>query len=447
MEKNLPLTVDFLDSLLRDDLKLCLKTGDVYSGDYRVTKAKFNMDLVHALHSLFISGELYLPRYNKLFFKSKRALQTTFKRLGFKTLSEAENNELYKEHIEQSRRQTNLQKYGVPCVTQNSEILKKREQTNIHRYGYKAPISNPEIREKYTQTMIANYGVPHSLQSDEIKSRKFQTTFDRYGVQHSLQSPKIKGEIEQRNIEKYGVPYITHLSSFHDRVQETKRSNDPRYNTIRSMFDLKQQGILGEEIAVEFITGNFCQSAANEYLKALELKSTKEYLTELKTASILDKLNIEYKRNVMRDHGVSKNSKYYELDFMIGNLGIEVNGVYVHSPDGFNKNLPEDSHKCKFMKFWDAGIKMISFTCVEVFKYPNFVQSVIEFHLGSQDLCDVLSNITEDFMKDLDFKSIDDIISSSCYCLSIPDKFELEITPRIINGLRYFDSGNFKIGG
>ena len=102
---------------------------------------------------------------------------------------------------------TMLKRYGVKCGY-NTGIA---EETIIKRYGAKGSASN-KIKEKMKQTNLEKYGVEYPIQNKEISNRiqnKIrQTNLNKYGVSHNWMRQDEKEKMKQTNLEKYGVPYF-----------------------------------------------------------------------------------------------------------------------------------------------------------------------------------------------------------------------------------------------
>lgn len=101
---------------------------------------------------------------------------------------------------------TNLEKYGVPCVFQNSEIKEKTKQTNLEKYG-----------------------VPYAAQANEIKEKRKRTFLDRYGVSSTMEitgmKERIKEKIKETNLERYGVLYTSQIPEVRQKQMETMFKN------------------------------------------------------------------------------------------------------------------------------------------------------------------------------------------------------------------------------
>lgn len=50
-----------------------------------------------------------------------------------------------------------MEKYGVECITQSSEIREQIKQTVFEKYGVENPSQSNEIKDKKKATLLLNY--------------------------------------------------------------------------------------------------------------------------------------------------------------------------------------------------------------------------------------------------------------------------------------------------
>lgn len=78
---------------------------------------------------------------------------------------------------------TNLQKYGVKCISQNEKVSQKIKQTNLKKYGAETPLKSADVKNKIKQTNLQRYGCENVFSSKEIQAKANQTTKAKYGVE------------------------------------------------------------------------------------------------------------------------------------------------------------------------------------------------------------------------------------------------------------------------
>ena len=80
-------------------------------------------------------------------------------------------NSNYDASIKEKTRQTNINKYGAPCIFQSEYNKEKLHQWIVEHGGETNVFQTSYAKEKSKQTMLEKYGAPCSMQSDEIKSK------------------------------------------------------------------------------------------------------------------------------------------------------------------------------------------------------------------------------------------------------------------------------------
>ena len=74
--------------------------------------------------------------------------------------------------LDKKIRQTNLEKYGVPCSLQAEQIKVKTQKTCLEKFGTTIPQQNIKVKEKTKQTCIEKYGVPTYAMTKEYHIKK-----------------------------------------------------------------------------------------------------------------------------------------------------------------------------------------------------------------------------------------------------------------------------------
>ena len=227
------------------------------------------------------------------------------------------------------------------------------------------------------------------------------------------------------------------------KIKETIASKDPRYAKV---YDWLTNGYEDASEVIEFLIENYDYNLSLHYLKLLGLKSKKEFATELKLRSLLDKLGADYVQNARKLHGVKFNKLYYDMDFYFPKLklGIEVNGLQNHSVNakamGKGDSKSKDYHFEKFKAFRDGGILMLSFTDYEQDHFREDYENIIKHHLLGERL-----DISKEF---LEFNQISSIEESLNYGLFDPSRFtgnfEDHQHQRFIEDFEYWDCGVIK---
>ena len=375
-------------------------------------------------------------------------------------------NPLASKEVRERVKETMLDRYGVEHYTNSEDFKPKVKETMLDRYGVEHnwckgslrdeleakwmetygvdnPIKSEEVREKMKLTCNERYGVDHPLQSSEIYGKTKETLFQNYGIEYTFQSPEIREKSRQTIIERYGVDHQLRvpeiIAKISEKIKETVALKDPRYAKV---YNWLKNGYDDANEVIEFLIENYDYNLSLHYLKLLGLKSKKEYMTELKLRSLLDKLGVGYIHNTKKSHGVlNPNGSLYESDVFIPsqNISIEINGLAYHSVNKAAKGDEklEDYHFEKFKAFRDRGILMLSFTDYEQDHFKADYENIIKHHLLGEPL-----NISKEF---LEFNQISSIEESLNYGLFDPSRFtgnfEDHQHQRFIEYFEYWDCG------
>ena len=379
-------------------------------------------------------------------------------------------NPLASKEVRERVKETMLDRYGVEHYTDSEDFKLKVKETMLDRYGVghnwcKGPlrdvivakwietygVDNPmkssEVQEKMKFTCNERYGVDYPLQSSEIYDKTKETLFQNYGVEYTFQSPGIREKSRQTIIERYGVDHQLRvpeiIAKISEKIKETVASKDPRYAMVHNWL---KNGYDDANEVIEFLIENYDYNLSLHYLKLLGLKSKKEFMTEFKLRSLLDRLGVDYIQNARKLHGVKFNKIYYDMDFYFPELklGIEVNGLQNHSVNakamGKGDSKSKEYHFEKFKAFHSSGILMISFTDYEQDHFRSDYENIIRHHLLGEPL-----NVSKEF---LEFNQISNIEESLNYGLFDPSRFtgnfEDHQHQRFIGDYEYWDCGVIK---
>lgn len=130
----------------------------------------------------------------------------------------------------ESRKNTNIEKYGVENPFQNKDIQKKIKKTCLEKYGVTNGGASEQSHEKYKNTNMKKYGVKYTWQSEEIKNKIKQTNLELYGVDNPLKSEEIKNKVKQTNLERYGTEWGLGNEEIQKQISKT---NIKRYGGVR----------------------------------------------------------------------------------------------------------------------------------------------------------------------------------------------------------------------
>lgn len=148
-------------------------------------------------------------------------------------------------------RETNLKKYGVPCVFQVDSIKEKSKQTVRHRYGVENVSQSDEIQERIKIHNLEKYGVTNTSKLDSIKEKVRQSNRGKFGVDYPMQLKEFQERVKQTDKQKYGVHHHTQAPEI---IAKRKKTNLERYGVE---FPIQNKDVLHKSISTRYQHGNF----------------------------------------------------------------------------------------------------------------------------------------------------------------------------------------------
>lgn len=258
-------------------------------------------------------------------------------------------------NIIESRKKSNLYKYGSENTSSLESVKQKAYKTNLIKYGSKTFTKTAAGKEAIKKTKLEKYGSETYVNLKKAK----QTKLEKYGDQNYNNREKAK----QTFLDHYGVDnYRKSAQAKKDKQKYIIETNN--YSSIFSdIFDDRDKAIdfLGDkkytfsELAEIFNCPNYTVSMwasrlnISERIKHCGGKSSYE-------EDIIDYLKSLGIENII--HGSRKIlTNNLELDIYLPdyNIGIEFNGTYWHSDAFLNK----DYHQNKSKLAADLGIRLI----------------------------------------------------------------------------------------
>ena len=95
------------------------------------------------------------------------------------------------------------------------EIQNKRRNTNLEKYGVDIASKLPEVIEKNKQSHIQNWG-DYAMRNKDVLNKRNITCVNRYGGV-GMASPELFAKMKNSNVEKYGVEYYSSTSDWYDK--------------------------------------------------------------------------------------------------------------------------------------------------------------------------------------------------------------------------------------
>ena len=145
----------------------------------------------------------------------------------------ANSYKLKDEAVNEKRRQTCLERYGVDNVNKCKATQEKAKSTNLKRYGTENVFSSEEIKNKIRNNCLSTFGVERYCQLEEVKQKIKDSNNSKYGGT-GFQSKEIKDKAQTTIKEKYGVENYSSTNEFKQKFQETSINRYGETNPAKS---------------------------------------------------------------------------------------------------------------------------------------------------------------------------------------------------------------------
>lgn len=316
-----------VDKIYCDECNQIFKTKSGLFLHYRI-KHKYSKEQIQELR--FILSDITTVSEMKGLETRKN---TNIQKFG---VDSAFKSELIKEKI----KATNLQKYGVEHISQNNDIKNKKTQTKIKN---NTTPGSESVLEKTRNTWLKKYGTDNPSKCKEVLDKRIKTNQEKYGTDWGLSNREIINKGIKTCIEKYGDV----RSACNDVIKEKmKKTNEERFGCWYAQTDEHQHKNWRYK---DYITpsGNIIKIQGYENIALDELYKTykeDDILTEVKDINkYIGKLFYFDKNN--------KKHRYFP-DFYIKseNMVVEVKSTYTF-------NVAKEINLLKQKCCLDAGFK------------------------------------------------------------------------------------------
>ncbi len=320
-------------------------------------------------------------------------------------------NELNPDQIEginEKRKKTVSEKYGVDFISQLPNIKEQIKKTNLEKWGGFTYQSNT-LMQKVISTNLDKYGCTYSINSDVIREKIKQTNLEKWGVEYPSQNEIIKNKIKQTTRENWGVDNIMFVDSIVSCLKlkfYNKWGTDSYFKTDE--FKLNNRGkilqnenwrllnlkISKDENYIRYIDNyqsefkcdcdgdhNFIISSSNYYNR---LRSNTHLCTvcfPISQNSSNGELELKnYIMSIYNDEIIPHYRDEFEIDIYLPKIkiGFEFNGLYWHSNLYKDKNY----HLNKTTYFKEKGIRIIHIWEDDWAYKQNIIKSQINHWLG-----------------------------------------------------------------
>lgn len=279
-------------------------------------------------------------------------------------------------------RQTKLERYGDPEFS-NKE---KRYANNLVKFGSITPFGSEAVQNKKRETVRNKYGVDNVFMIPEVKEKIKKTIREKYGVDHITKNQDVRKKLSKSIKSSWDkkdkslrdkIRLNNSISKSPDDVINSFIKDDRIYYTCKCPHNECNKCVEKTYECPSNIHSNRSNTNIELCTKLMPIQYDRISGTtiELYVCRILDSLNIIYKTN---DRTIL-NGKELDIYIPEKNLAIECNGIYWHS-------LKEPSfHYRKWKQCKEKGIQLLSIWEDQIINKPEIIKGLILSRLGIYD--------------------------------------------------------------
>lgn len=225
--------------------------------------------------------------------------------------------------------------------------------------------SSPVFKQNKTDSNMLKYGVKNVFQNKETKDKSQITKLERYGDKFYRNEDKVSNTVQDR----YGVDFVSQVEEFKVKQQIATLE---RYRTNVLPGRLQQLTEL-KIFPVDWTIDDYIGGCKNPIYKFVHRECNKEYFGSFRDGTIPTcpycrggRSQIEQKlynalEVLFPDEIEMSNRKLIapkEIDIIVRDIGIEVNGAYWHQADIEKTSLLAKSDLCpiELLHFWDIEL-------------------------------------------------------------------------------------------
>lgn len=129
-------------------------------------------------------------------------------------------------------RATYISHYGVDNPNKATQIKEKKKQTCLDKYGVSSPFEDNEARNKAKQTYIAHFGVDNPQKNKDIHNKTKMTMLTRYGVDNFTKTPEYIEKTKATCLQKYGTEHYSQTTDFHKNYKKHFIYNNQSFDSF-----------------------------------------------------------------------------------------------------------------------------------------------------------------------------------------------------------------------
>ncbi len=295
--------------------------------------------------------------------------------------------------VKEKKKQINQEKFGVDYYFQSEEGKEKIKETMVERHGVENPMMLDEFKEKQKNSLFTNHGVTNPQKSKEINQKSKNTMFNKYGKEYYSQTPEYRIKIKETCLVNHGAEHHMKNKTIKDKVKNTHKKNFFNYLITSNRFDTKVTPLFDLDSYKGSFRSNKYEFQCNTCNSIFEDNIGDGRIPRClscypyQTYTSKEEYNIvEFLKSILPENTIIlQNDRTlinpFELDIYIPEykLAIEYNGIYWHSEQqGKDKNY----HINKTNLCNNKGVKLIHVFDSEWLNKQDIICSIIRNKLN-----------------------------------------------------------------
>ena len=237
------------------------------------------------------------------------------------------------ESVKAKIKDTCVSRYGVQSIGASKDVQTKIRQTVLSKYGVANVMNVAEVTDKIKKA----YAGKSDQQKHSIKNKRQKTVLSKFGYEQILQVPNIRQTIAETNLSKYG-----HTVSVHGDLREKTRRTRRETYVNKYLKTRLEECIDAGIIPMGWNINDYLDSTVA--YKFLHKKCGSVFLGKFKNSTIPRCSECQKNGSLIEHKLFGDIQKHFpeaiqhdrsklkprEIDILVGDVGIEINGAYWH---------------------------------------------------------------------------------------------------------------------
>ena len=216
----------------------------------------------------------------------------------------------------------------------SAKILKR---LGVETRNLKEAANQKFRKEKYEKTCLEHFGTPHNFSKDCSSRKEWERRLlEEEGITNVFQRESVKAQIKKTLLDKYGEDGLFEIRSKGNYIEYyIEKYGEEKGREYFEWVKQRKGAANRKEYYIEKYGKELGEIKWKERISKLGLNYHRYTGFNDKCAEILDKHNFKYER----EFNLQTENRNYFYDFKLGNLIIELNGIYWHcSPKKYQAN-------------------------------------------------------------------------------------------------------------